>query len=270
MDETGARHWIDNRDRYDRMYRPVEDALLSAAAIRPGEHVLDVGCGYGTTTLDAADLARPGTVTGVDVSPAMLETARARAAGDDHVTFVEGDAQTHTFRPPSCDVVLSRFGLMFFADPVAAFVNLRRATRPGGRLAFIAWRSPRHQPWLCVPGAAAAHALGVPVPDLAEGDGPGMFSLADEGRARSVLVAAGWTEVEVEPVTVPLLVGGGGTVEDAVTFLRTGTLGRRLLDGVDVDTGARALAEVRAALAPHTHPDGVRLDAGVWLVRARA
>jgi SAM-dependent methyltransferase len=268
MDETGAEHWVVNRERYDRMYEPIQAALLSAAAIRAGEEVLDVGCGYGTTTLAAADLARPGSVTGVDTSSTMLGMARERAAGRDDICLVEDDAQVHAFGPSVFDVVVSRFGLMFFADPVAAFANLRRATRPGGRMVFVAWRSLALQAWLRVPGAAVARV--VAVPDLGGGDGAGMFSLADEDRVRSVLGAAGWSAVELEPVTVPLLIGGGGSTEDAVVFLRTGSLGRRLLDGADPDTEARALAEVRAALAAHTGDDGVRLDASVWLVRARA
>ena len=198
----------------------------------------------------------------------MLEVARGRAADRTNVAFVEDDAQVHAFEAAIYDVVVSRFGLMFFPDPVAAFTNLRRATRPGGRLAFVAWRSQSQQPWLCVPGRAAARI--VAVPDLENGSGPGMFSLADESRVRDVLGAAGWTSVELEPVTTPLLVAGGGSTDDAVAFLASGTLGRRVLDGTDEDTEARVLAEVRAALVPHTHPDGVRLAAGVWLVSARA
>jgi len=266
MDERGADHWVRNRDRYDRMYEPFQTALLAAAGIRSGEHVLDVGCGYGTTTLAAAALARPGTVTGIDVSPTMLALARSSAAGTSTVSFVEDDAQTHDFAPSTFDVVVSRFGLMFFADPVAAFATLRGATRPGGRLASVSWRSPAHQPWLCVPGAAAARY--VDLPDLTNGGGPGMFALADAERVRGLLGAAGWTEVELEPVTTPLLVGR--SPEDAAAFLRSGTLGHRTLGGLDEDTEARAMTDVRAALARFTQPDGVRLDASVWLVRARA
>ncbi|MEZ0448031.1 class I SAM-dependent methyltransferase [Cellulomonas sp. ICMP 17802] len=266
MDQRGAEHWVVHRDRYDRMYEPFQDALLAAADIRSGESVLDVGCGYGTTTLAAAALARPGPVTGIDLSPTMLALARAGAAGTSTVSFVEDDAQTHDFPPSSFDVVVSRFGVMFFADPLAAFATLRRATRPGGRLAFVAWRSPADQPWLCVPGAAVARY--VELPDLTNGGGPGMFALADADRVRALLGAAGWTGVELAPVTTPLLLGR--SPEDTVDFLRSGSLGSRTLDGTDADTEARALAEARAALARYTRPDGVRLDAGVWLVQARA
>lgn len=266
MDQRGADHWVVHRDRYDHMYEPFQAALLSAAGIRSGETVLDVGCGYGTTTLAAAALARPGTVTGIDVSPTMLALARTTAAGISTVAFVEDDAQTHAFPPASFDVVVSRFGVMFFADPVAAFATLRRATRPGGRLVFVSWRSQEHQPWLCVPGAAVAHY--VELPDLTNGGGPGMFGLADADRVRTVLRAAGWTAVELAHVTTPLPLGR--SPEDAVSFLRSGSLGRRALDGADEDTEARALAEARAALGPYTQADGVRLDASVWLVQARA
>lgn len=266
MDERGADHWVVHRDRYDGMYEPFQRALLSAAGIRRGEDVLDVGCGYGTTTLAAEALARPGTVTGIDVSPTMLALARTSAAGTSTVSFVEDDAQTHVFPASSFDVVLSRLGLMFFADPVAAFTTLRRATRPGGRLAFVSWRSPAHQPWLCVPGAAVARY--VELPDLTNGGGPGMFGLADPDRVRAVLQAAGWTSVELEPMTIPLRLGS--SPQDAVSFLRRGSLGGRTLDGTDEDTEARALADVRAAMAPYTVADGVRLDASVWLVQARA
>ncbi|WP_028045230.1 class I SAM-dependent methyltransferase [Cellulomonas sp. URHE0023] len=266
MNETGAQHWVAHRDHYDRMYAKFQAALLSAAAIRPGEQVLDVGCGYGTTTLAAAEVARPGTAVGIDVSPTMLDLARARAVGVPNVTFVEADAQDHRFAPSSFDVALSRFGLMFFTDPVAALANLRRATRPGGRLAFVAWRSLARQPWLCVPGTAAARI--VPVPGMETRDGPGMFSFADPDRVRSLLTAAGWTGVELASVTEKLPVGD--SPEDAVAFLASGTLGRRLLDGSDEQTQARVLAEVRAALAPHTRGDGVRLGASVWLGQARA
>ncbi len=268
MDRSGAEHWVTHRERYDRMYAPFQAALLSAAQIRPGQSVLDVGCGYGTTTRAAAALARPGTVTGIDVSPTMLDLARELAGDDDHVAFVEADAQVHPFAPEAFDAVVSRFGTMFFADPVAAFTHLRHATRPGGRLAFVAWRSLRHQAWLRVPGAAAARV--VPVPDLRTGDGPGMFSMADDTRVRTVLEESGWTGVEVEDVTVAIPVGGGGPVEEAVTFLRTGTLGQRVLGDADPATQERVLDQVREALAPHAGPDGVLLDASVWLVRARA
>lgn len=263
-----AGRWVGHQDQYDRMLAPFASMVLGAAALSPGEHVLDVGCGCGVTTRDAARAVTPGTVTGIDLSAPMLERARESAARAAlaNVSFQQSDAQTQRF-PLAFDAVISRFGVMFFADPVAAFANLRAAARPGGRLVFVCWQSLAANEWLTVPGAALAEHL--PVPDLADPGGPGMFALAEPGRVRSVLEDSGWNGISVTPARTPILVGGG-SIEDAVTFLRTGPMGRRHLDGADAETQARAIAAVRAVLARHGNQDGVYLDAAVWLVHARA
>lgn len=266
----GVAHWISNQARYDRMHAPFTAMILEAAALRPGRHVLDVGCGCGGTTLAAARLIAPGPAVGLDLSAPMLVRARsgAEAAGLGNVAFQQGDAQVYPFGPARFDTVISRFGTMFFADPVAAFANIRSATRPGGRLVFVCWQPRAANQWLLVPGAALAQH--VPPADFGSGDGPGMFAFADPDRPRQILARAGWRDVEITSEHASILVGGGGSVEDAVRFLRTASMGRTMLAGADADTADRALASLRAALARHADADGVRLDAAVWLVQALA
>ena len=263
-------HWLDNQARYDRMNEPFTALILDAAAFRPGAQVLDVGCGCGGTTLAAARLIAPGQAVGVDLSGPMLARARARAeaAGLGNAVFQQGDAQVHPFGPARFDTVISRFGTMFFADPVAAFANVRSAVRPGGRLIFVCWQPLAANQWLLVPGAALAEHL--PPPGFGSGDGPGMFAFADPDRVRPILAAAGWRDIEITSEPRSILVGGGGSVDDAVEFLRTGSMGRMMLAGADADTVDRAVASVRAALTPYADAEGVHLDAGVWLVQAAA
>ena len=188
----GVAHWVANQARYDRMHAPFTALILDAAALRPGGNVLDVGCGCGGTTLAAARLVAPGQALGLDLSGPMLARAQAdaEAAGLANAVFQQGDAQVHPLEPATFDTVISRFGVMFFADPVAAFANIRSATRPGGRLVFACWQPLAANQWMLVPGAALAEHLPPPAP--APADGPGMFAFADPDRLRPILAAAGW------------------------------------------------------------------------------
>ena len=264
-------HWLTNQARYDRMNEPFAALILAAAQLRPGSHVLDVGCGCGGTTLAAARVIAPGQAVGLDLSGPMLARARAtaEAAGLRNAVFRQGDAQVHPLEPARFDGVISRFGTMFFADPVAAFANIRSATRPGGRLAFVCWQPLAANQWLLVPGAALAEHVPLPA-GFGSGDGPGMFAFSDPDRPREILAAAGWRDIEITAEHASVLVGGGGSVEDAVEFVRTASMGRMMLAGADAGTFDRAVASVRAALAPYADADGVRLGAGVWLVQAVA
>ena len=184
------------------------------------------------------------------------------------VHFFSGASLQGKKAPAGFGTAISRFGVMFFADPVAAFANIRSAVRPGGRLVFACWQPMAANEWMLVPQAALAEH--VPPSDLGTATGPGMFGLADEGRVRQVLGDAGWQDVQLTPHHVPLLVGGGGSVDDTVGFLRTATIGRTMLEGADQATVGQALASLRTALAPHAGPDGVHLGAGVWSVQAAA
>jgi SAM-dependent methyltransferase len=266
----GVAHWITHQAGYDRMHAPFTAMILGAAGLRPGGNVLDVGCGCGGTTLVAARLVAPGQATGLDLSAPMLARARAdaEASGLDNVLFVQSDAQVHPLGSARFNAVLSRFGVMFFADPVAAFVNIRSATRPAGRLVFVCWQPLDANQWLLVPGAALAEH--VPVGGFGAADGPGMFAFADPDRIRQILATAGWRDIKITAKHASILVGGGGSIDDAVAFLRTGSIGRTILAGADADTADRAIASVRAALTPYADATGVRLDAAVWLVQATA
>lgn len=263
-------YWLDNQARVDRMLEPFTALILQAAGLRPGSRVLDVGCGWGATTLAAARLIAPGHAVGIDLSRPMLGRARAgaEAAGLGNAVFEQGDAQVHPLGPAGFDTVISRFGVMFFADPVAAFANIRSATRPAGRLIFVCWQPLAANQWLLVPGAALAGH--VPPPAVETGAGPGMFALADPDRLREILAEAGWEDTEITAEHVPMLIGGGGSVDDAVGFLRTGSMGRTMLAGADADTTERAVASLRDALTRYADTDGVRLGAAVWLAQSVA
>jgi SAM-dependent methyltransferase len=262
---AGGQHWIDFEAGYDRQLEPFGVALLDAAALRPDQRVLDVGCGTGTALLTGADTA--GFVLGVDISPRLVARAQVRAAGRTNVEVRVADAQTATFEP-AFDVIISRFGLMFFDDPRAAFANLRGALLPEGRLVAICWQALDRNDWMRIPGEALSTV--VPLGDLAEPDQPGPFSLADPAEVEAILTDAGWHDTRLDPVEAPVLLSGGGSLEDAVGFVRRGSLGRSALGGVASDVEATALAAVRDALAPFQTSRGVELAGAAWLVHTHA
>jgi SAM-dependent methyltransferase len=206
-------------------------------------------------------------VLGVDLSGPMLEQARecAEAQGLGNVRFDKADAQVASFADEGFDVVLSRFGVMFFDDPRAAFTNLRRSVRSGGRIVFLCWQEVARNAHLVVPyGAVAAF---VPLPDLGDPKGPGPFSLADDGRVRQLLGDAGFSDVGVESVTEPVCVGSD--VDDAVRFLLETPTARAMLAKADDETADKAMAALRESLAPYETPDGVLLGSAAWLLTAR-
>ncbi len=263
---AGGRHWIEHEAAYDRQLEPFGVALLAGAALEPHERVLDVGCGTGTTALAAARTAPA--VLGVDLAAPLIDRARARAqaTGARNVEFRVADAQTVQL-PEDFDVVLSRFGVMFFEDPRAAFANLRGTLAPDrGRLAAVCWQGLEHNDWMRVPAEALARVT--PIGDLARPDQPGPFSLANADELVSVLVDSGWENVTLDAVTTPVLLGDGGSLEEVVAVVRGGSLGRSALTGVPVDVERRALDAVRDALAEFATPQGLVLPGAAWLVRA--
>lgn len=264
--ESGLR-WVARADQRDRVLAPVADALLDAACPSLGSRVLDVGCGCGATTLAAATaVGDRGWATGIDLSAPMLDVARGRAtaAALGNTTFVHGDAQTHAFPPGSVDLVIGRFGTMFFADPVAAFTNLRSTLGPSGRLCIATWQPLAANEWLTVPGAALLRHT--EMPPTAPGE-PGMFAQSEPEIVTAVLTAAGFADIRIEAHDVTFTLGE--TVDEAVDHLADSGPGRILLEsipeGPDRDA---ALADVGDALVEYSSDSGVRLGGGVWLIAA--
>jgi SAM-dependent methyltransferase len=262
--------WAKDQEVLDRALEPFGRAALERAAPRPAERVLDIGCGCGASTLAlAAAVGATGEVLGIDVSAAMLARARERAIGLAHVTFVEADAAKHAFAPRA-DLLFSRFGVMFFADPTAAFSNLQRALVPRGRVAFVCWRALGDNAWLDVPFVAARRiippAVTVPPPDA-----PGPLAFADPERVRHILERAGFAGVTLTPFDHVMPLGDGKGLEAAVDQAITLGPTARLLDAANADdaTLTQVRHEVRAALAPYAAADDVTLAAGAWIVTAQ-
>jgi SAM-dependent methyltransferase len=262
--------WSSHPEKYDAMLGELGERVLAAAALSAGERVLDVGCGGGQLALQAAhQVGETGSVLGVDVSSELLAVTRRRAteAGLTQVQVLEADAQEHTFPASSYDAVVSRFGVMFFADPVAAFANLLQATVPGGRLAFVAWQAAPLNEWVMVPmGAMIPH---VGFPDLPAPGAPGPFAFGDAERLRGIVTEAGWADVAIEDVQTTVSAGGARTADEAVEFVTEDTFGRMLLGKAEPEQRAAALAALREAYEPYVGADGVRVKAAVWLVTAR-
>lgn len=267
-----AGKWVENQAALDRRFRAITDALIERAHPRPGERVLEVGCGTGATTLALADAVAPaGYVLAVDISEPMLEVARRRVrdAGHGHVTLLRADAQTHVFEQSASDLVASRFGVMFFSDPVAAFANLRWALRQNGRLAFACWTELEANPWFSHPLEVASRQLGRP--EQRHPRAPGPFALAERAYVRSILEDAGFADVRIDRAEIAIEVEG--TVEDEAAFASTMGPAARLIRerAADPDAVARTIqAEVAGAFRPFATASGVRFPAVVLLVSARA
>jgi len=260
-------HWAAHDDRYNASVAAHTARLLAAAAVAPGDRVLDVGCGCGDTTRQAARLAGPaGRALGVDLSAAMVARARLRAreAGLATVEHQQADAQVHPFGTGSFDVAISRFGATYFADPVAAFANLAGAVRPGGRLALLAWQAIERNRWVTALHDALAAGRMLPPPSPLA---PSPFAFADPARAAAVLAEAGFTAVAVAAVDDPVHLGADA--DDAYAFVSGIGLTRGLLGGLEPTRAAAALAALRTALGAAATPGGVRLGSAAWLVTAR-
>jgi SAM-dependent methyltransferase len=256
-------HWAEHPERYDAMMGAFNTPLFAAAGIAAAERVLDVGCGTGQTTRIAARQAYDGYAVGIDLSAPMLERARrdAAAEGIGNVTFEQGDAQVHPFPGSGFDVLLSRGGVMFFTDHIAAFTHLRHTLAPTGRLAFLG-------PQPGGPDSAYARATAALSPFLREASpaARGMGSLLDPTRIRQVLTAAGFTDIDVTPAEAPMTFGADAG--DAVDFLFAMGPTRYNLREVNPETVSRIRAEVHDALAEFETSDGVRIPGSVWIVTA--
>jgi SAM-dependent methyltransferase len=265
----GGERWARRQQVQDVLLAPIADILIDRAKPKTGERIVDVGCGSGATTMAfARKVGASGHVLGVDVSGPMLEQARAGAPADAPVDFVQADATVYPFEPASVDLVASRFGVMFFADPAKSFSNLHGALRRSGRLAFICWREPRENPWMMAPlQAVYKHAPELP-PQGPEDPGP--FSFASEARVHRILGNAGFTQIAIEPCDLELDIAVGGGLESAVRgALEIGPASRALQDQPEAVREA-AKDSIREALAPFVKGETVPLPGALWIVTARA
>jgi SAM-dependent methyltransferase len=264
---TAGETWARHQQQLDRQLEALGLEAMRVLAPAAGERILDIGCGCGETTLQlAARVGAAGAVVGVDISEPMLEVARRRPAPDAAARpeFRELDAQTDDLGAAAFDGVFSRFGVMFFADPTAAFANIRAALKPGGRLAFVCWRAFQDNPWMREPMAAAAPLL-PPLPPV-DPTAPGPFAFAEDGRVRAILGDAGFGGIAIDSFDVSI---GGSSVEETVNLtLRVGPLGRVLREMPEMADAV--VGAVRAAIQPYETANGVLMPAAVWIVSAKA
>lgn len=263
----GGHLWTERQALQDAVLAPILEILLDRAKITAGERVVDIGRGCGATTIESANRVGPaGHVLGVDVSAPMLARARELAPPNAPVEFVNADATVHRFEPANADLVLSRFGVMFFAQPAISFANIRAAMRPRGRLVFACWQEPRRNPWLMIPLQAAYKH----VPRLPEvgPDDPGPFSFAREERVRRLLNDAGFSSIAMEPIDLSLDAAVGRGLDAAVAGALEIGPASRALEGQLPELRVAAASSIRAALAPFEQGASVPLGASIWIVTA--
>lgn len=263
---SAGQAWVEQQSTLDQMFKPFEDLLVEVAGSKPRAHVLDVGCGTGATTLALKKrLGAECQCTGVDISEPMLARARATAERDGiEVNFLRADAEFHAFERGSFDLIVSRFGVMFFQDSVRALANLRHAAQDGAELCLLVWRGPSENPFM----TAAEHAAAAILPNIParQPDVPGQFGFADSTRVARFLEQSGWSDIDIRPLDV------------ACTFPEKDMLGyathlgplSRILREVDDQTKRQVLAAVRTAFDPYVHGATVRFGAACWRINARA
>jgi ubiquinone/menaquinone biosynthesis C-methylase UbiE len=262
---TASCAWVESQALIDRVLQPYEDILVEAVSACGAEHVLDVGCGTGSTTRAVARLlGTAGRCLGNDISEQMVDAARMLAERESsRASFICADAQTHSFEPAAFDMIMSRFGTMFFDDSVLAFANLRRAARSNGELRFIAWRGPEENPFMTVAERAAAPLL----PNLPprKPDEAGQFAFADARRVRTILEQSGWREIDLKPIDVPCTLPESELTGYGTRF---GLVGRALQEA-DAELRAQVAPVVRAAFEPFVHGAEARFVGACWWVSAR-
>jgi SAM-dependent methyltransferase len=269
--EQAGPRWVKRQQQLDTQINPLGLTAMQWADVKPGEHVLDVGCGCGQTALELAERVGPhGSVVGIDISQPMLTRARERQnqLQMKNLEFLHADAQTYRFEPERFDLIFSRFGVMFFDDPTAAFTNLCTALRPDGRLCFICWQALDKNEWIRVPLMAAAQHIQLPPPP-APGT-PGPLALADPERVRRILAGGGFKDVNCESYEAALSLGGAANVEEAVDFILEIGPTAMLLHDADPSVRQRVAQAIREALIPYVTPDGLSLNGAAWIVRARS
>ncbi len=265
--ETAGEKWVDYQKAIDAHARPFGLLAMDRISVKPGERVLDVGCGCGDATFELARrVGTTGEITGIDLSSIML--ARARESAEDlgltYVRFINADAQTYAFQRRSFDLFYSRFGIMFFTDPQAAFGNLFRALCPGGGFAFVCWREFKKNLWALVPTEAVARHIEVP-PSIP--DAPGPFAFANPDRLERILSKAGFHQIAFEESIKDVPVGAGGDLDAAVDFLyQMGPAAAAIRQAGQPEKRGVLLDALREAVAPYQTPQGVHMQAAAWIV----
>jgi SAM-dependent methyltransferase len=264
-----GQRWTDRQAEQDVLLAPVSKALIDRAAAKAGDRVIDVGCGCGSTSIALAGQVAPsGFVLGIDISGPMLARARELAPKGAPVDFVLADATVYPFDPQGFDLLVSRFGVMFFAEPAVSFANLRRALRASGRVAFACWREPRENPWMMAPLQAIYQHVPKLPPQAPEDPGP--FAFASEERVNRILGEAGYKAIEMEPVALSLDIAVGRGLDAAVQAALQIGPGSRALDGHPPETRAAAAKSVKEMLTPYVRGQSVPLAGSIWIVTARA
>lgn len=262
--------WVRLQDLLDAQLRPFGEAVMEASGLGMGESVVDIGCGCGDTTIEIARRVGPdGRVLGVDISSHMLERARqlARDSTLGNISFENADAQTHVFDADGADLLFSRFGVMFFAEPAQAFDNLRKALRADGRMTFVCWRAIDDNPWMQVPTVAAMEHIEIELPT--DPRAPGPFAFADESRLKDVLESGGLRDVAVRPYDLAMTLGGGAPVDEVASFMiELGPMGRSI-PAASEKVRRKVIEAVRDSLVRFETDDGIVMPAGVWIVTAR-
>ncbi len=263
----GGQRWTDRQQMQDIMLAPVADILIDRADVKPDERVVDIGCGCGAIAVTLAEKVGPkGHVLGIDVSAPMLQRARQVAPKDAPIDFVLADATVYPFDPASADLLVSRFGVMFFAEPTVSFANLRKTLRSSGRLTFVCWREPRENPWLMTPLQAVYQHV-PKLPQLGPED-PGPFSFASEQRVRRILADAGFSGIAMEPHELALDVAIGRGLDAAVESALEIGPASRALEGQPTELREASKRSIRQALAPFAKGQSVSLPAAIWIVTA--
>lgn len=258
--------WATDWARYDVATLHHHERLFEVLDLAADDRVLDVGCGTGLSTRDAARRANAGHAHGVDLSARMLDRARdlSTLEGITNIRYEQGDAQAHAFEPAAYDVAIGKFVAMFFSDPTAAFANIGTALRPGGRLALVSWSGPAHNEWLTAAFAALAAGRELPVPPVGK---PGPFGMADPDLVRTWLTDAGYSDIEQDEHRAPFRFGDDG--EDAYRFFARGGVFRGFTQGLDDHQLEQVHADLRATMHAHDAGDGVYFDSAVWVGSAR-
>jgi SAM-dependent methyltransferase len=270
----GGQRWSDRHAAQDILLAPVSQILIDRAKAKPGERILDVGCGCGATSAALArEVAPSGFVLGVDISAPMLTLARQLAPKDlSHkggpLDFALADATVYPFDPASFDLLVSRFGVMFFAEPAVSFAHMRRALRPSGRVAFACWREPRDNPWMMAP-LQEVYKHVPKLPPQAPDD-PGPFAFASQERVDRILSEAGYAGIAMERCDLSLDIAVGGGLEAAVRSALDIGPSSRALEGQRPEVRDAARESVRAMLAPLVRGESVPLPGSIWIVTARA